>query len=160
MDDRRVLNIDKNIIKCSVTSLSHVWLFVNPEWLHTRLPYISPTRRVYSNSCPSTQWCHPTISSSVIPFSCLQSFQHQDLIKWVSSSHQVAKVLEFQLQYQSFQWLFRTEFLADGLVESLCSPRDSPESSPTPQFKVINPSVLSFVYSPTLTSMTTGKIIS
>ena len=48
-------------------------------WLHglqhTRLPYPSPTPRAYSNSCPSSQWCHPTISSSVIPFSsCLQFF--------------------------------------------------------------------------------------
>ena len=42
---------------------------------HTRLPCSSPTPRVYSNSCPLSQWCHPTISSSVIPFpSCLQSF--------------------------------------------------------------------------------------
>ena len=42
---------------------------------HTRLPCPSPTPRAYSNSCPSSQWCHPTISSSVIPFSsCLQSF--------------------------------------------------------------------------------------
>ena len=41
---------------------------------HTRLPCPSPTPRAYSNSCPSSRWCHPTISSSVIPFSsCLQS---------------------------------------------------------------------------------------
>ena len=52
------------------------------------------TPRAYSNSCPSSQWCHATISSSVIPFSShLQSFQHQGLFKWVNSSHQVAKVL-------------------------------------------------------------------
>ena len=43
--------------------------------------------------------------------------------KWVSSSHQVAKVLEFQFQHQSFQWIFRTDFLWDGLVWSPCSPR-------------------------------------
>ena len=41
---------------------------------HTRLPCPSPTPRVYSNSCPLSWWCHPTISSSVVPFSCLQSF--------------------------------------------------------------------------------------
>ena len=41
---------------------------------HARPPYPSPTPRVYSNSCPLSWWCHPTISSSVIPFSCLQSF--------------------------------------------------------------------------------------
>ena len=72
----------------------------------------SPTPRVYSNSCPLSQWCYPTISSSVIPFSsCLQSFQDQDLFQWVSSSHEVAKILELHLQYQSFQWIFRTDFL-------------------------------------------------
>ena len=48
------------------------------------------------------------------------------------------KVLEFQLQHQSFQWILRTDFLWDGLVGSPCSPRDSQESSPTPQFKSIN----------------------
>ena len=47
---------------------------------HARLPCPSPTPRAFSNSYPSNQWCHPTISSSVIPFSsCLQSFQHQGL---------------------------------------------------------------------------------
>ena len=75
---------------------------------HARLPCPSPTPRAYSNSCPSNWWCHPTISSSVIPFS---SSQHHGLFKWVSSSHHVAKVLEFQLQHQSFQWIFRTDFL-------------------------------------------------
>ena len=79
--------------------------------------------------------------------------QHQGLFRWVNSSHQVAKVLEFQLQHQSFQWLFRTDFLQDWLVWSLCSPRHSQESSPTPQFKSINSSALSFLCSPTLTSI-------
>ena len=79
--------------------------------------------------------------------------QHLGFFKWVSPSRQVAKVLEFQFQHQSFQWIFRTDFLYDGLVGSPCSPRDSQESSPTPQFKSINSSVLSFLYSPTLTSI-------
>ena len=78
-------------------------------------------------------------------------FQDQGLFKWVSSLHQVAKVLEFQLQHQSFQWIIRTDFLEDGLVGSPCSPRDSQESSLTPQFKSIISSVLSFLYIPTLT---------
>ena len=69
--------------------------------------------------------------------------QHQDLFKWVYSSYQVAKVLEFQLQHQSFQWTPRTDFLQDGLVGSPCSPRDSQESSATPQFKSINSLMLS-----------------
>ena len=79
--------------------------------------------------------------------------QHQGLFKWVRSLHQVAKVLEFQLQHQSSQWIFRTDFLKDGLVGSPCSPRDSREPSPTLQFKSINSSLLSFLYSPTLTSI-------
>ena len=78
---------------------------------------------------------------------------HQGLFQWVSSPHQVAKVLEFQIQHQSFQWTPRTDLLQDGLVGSPCSPRDSQESSPTPQFKSINSSALSFLHSPTLTSI-------
>ena len=72
--------------------------------------------------------------------------QHQSLFQWVSSSHEVAKVLEFQPQYQSFQWTSRTYLLQNGLVGSPCSPRDSQESSPTPQFKSISSSVLSFLH--------------
>ena len=79
--------------------------------------------------------------------------QHQGLFQWVSASHEVAKVLEFQLQHQSFQWTPRTDLLWNGLVGSPCSPRDSQESSPTPQFKSINSLVLSFLHNPTLTSI-------
>ena len=79
----------------------------------------------------------------------LNLFQHQGLFKWVSSSHQVAKVLEFQLQHQSFQWIFRIDFIQDGLDVSPCTPRDSQVFSNTTvqkhQFK-------SFIYGPTLTS--------
>ena len=74
--------------------------------------------------------------------------QHRGLFQRVSSSHQIAKVLEFQLQYQSFQWTLRTDLLQNGLVGSPCSPRDSQEFSPTPQFKSINSLALSFLYSP------------
>ena len=63
--------------------------------------------------------------------------QHHGLFQGVSSLHQVAKVLEFQLQHQSFQWTLRTDFLYVGLLGSLCSPRNSQESSPTPEFKSI-----------------------
>ena len=86
--------------------------------------------------------------------------QHQGLFKWVSPSHQVAKVLEFQLQHQTFQWTPRTDLLWDGLVGSPCSPRDPQESSPAPQFKSTNSSVLSFLYSSlSHPYMTTGKTI-
>ena len=66
--------------------------------------------------------------------------QHQSLFQWVNSSHQVAKVLEFQLRHHSFQRNPRADLLQNGLVGSPCSPRDSQESSPTPQFKSINSS--------------------
>ena len=63
---------------------------------HTRLPCPPPNPGAYSNSCPSSWWCYPTISSSVIPFSShLHSFPASGLFKWVSSSHQVFKVLSF-----------------------------------------------------------------
>ena len=113
------------------------------EWGATafsaRPPCPSPTPGVYSDSCPLSRWCHPAISSSVVPFSsCLHLSQHQGLFKWISSLYQVAKGLEFQLQHQSFQWTPRTELLWDRLVGSPCSQRDSQESSPTPRFKSIN----------------------
>ena len=127
---------------------------------HIRLPCPSTTPGTYSNLCPLSRWCHPTILSCVVPFSsCLQSLPVSGLFKWVSSSYQVARVLEFQLQHHSFQWIFRNDFLLDGLVGSPCYSRDSQESSPTPQFKCISSLTLSFLYSPTLTSMTTGKSI-
>ena len=96
------------------------------------------------------QLSHPLLSPSSPTFNLSQ---HQGLFQWVSSLHQVAKVLEFQLQHQSFQWIFSTDFLKDRLVWSPCSPRDSQESSSTPQFKSINSSALHFLYSPILTSI-------
>ena len=61
-----------NILLLQFSSV--VSYFLRPHGLlHTRLPSPSPTPEVCSNSCPSSWWCHPTVSSSVIPFSCLQS---------------------------------------------------------------------------------------
>ena len=77
--------------------------------------------------------------------------QHQSLFQRVNSLHEVAKVLEFQLQRHSFQRNPRADLLQNGLVGSPCSPRDSQESSPTLQFKSINSSALSLLHSPTLT---------
>ena len=67
---------------------------------HTRFPCPSPSPRACSNSCPLSWWCHPTISSSVILFSCLQYFPASGSFQWVSSLYHVAKVLELQLQHQ------------------------------------------------------------
>ena len=70
------------------------------ELQHARPRCPSPTVGVYSNSCPLNRWCHPTISSSVVPSPpTFNLSQHQGLFTWVSSLHQVAKVLEFQLQH-------------------------------------------------------------
>ena len=102
------------------------------ESQHARPPCPSPTPGVHPDSHTSSQWCHPAISSSVVPFSsCPQSLPASESFQWVNSSHEVAKVLESQLQHQSFQWTPRTDLLQDGLVGSPCSPRDSQESSPT-----------------------------
>ena len=80
---------------------------------------------------------------------CLfQSFPASESFQMSQLFSSVAKVLEFQLQHQSFQWTPRTDLLSDGLVGPPCSPRDSQETSPT-QFKSINSLVLSFLYSPT-----------
>ena len=69
------------------------------ESQHARPPSPSPTPGIYPNSCTLSQWCHPIISCSSFPSPpAFNLSQHQDLFKWVSSSHQVAKVLEFQLQ--------------------------------------------------------------
>ena len=87
------------------------------------------------------------------PSPALNFPQHHSLFQWVSSSHQVAKVLKLQLQHQSFQWIFRIDFLLDWLVWSPCRPRDSPQSSPAPQFESVISSVLSFLYGPVLTSI-------
>ena len=100
------------LFSCSVMSSS-----LPPHGLqHARLPCPSPTSTACSNSCALSQWCHPTSSSSVVPFSsCFQSFLASGFFQWVSSSHQVAKVLEFQLQHQFFQWIFWWIFSIDFL---------------------------------------------
>ena len=143
----------------SIQSLSRVQIFVSP-WtaglLSSRPPCPSPTLGPTQTSCPLCRWCHPIISSPVVPFSSLlHSFLASGsfpMSRFFASGGQ-SKVLEFQLQHQSFQWIFRIDFLWDWMVWSPCSSRDSQESSLTPQFKSINSSALSFLYSPTLTSI-------
>ena len=116
--------------------------------VHHQLPELTQTHVHWVGD--AIQPSHLLLSPSPSAFNFSR---HQGLFKWVSSSHQVAKVLEFQLQHQSFQWIFRADFLWDGLVGYPWSPRESQESSPTPQFISINSSVLSFLYSPNLTSI-------
>ena len=96
--------------------------------VHHQLPESTQTHVHWVGD--AIQPSHP-LSSPCPP--ALKLSQHQGLFKWVSSSHQVAKVLEFQLQHQSLQWTPRTDLLYNGLVGTPCSPRDSQESSPTPR---------------------------
>ena len=97
------------LFSCSVMS-DALWAH---GMLNTRLPCPSLSPRLCSSSCPLSWWCHPTISSSVFSssFLALSLSQHQGLFQWVGSLHQVAKLLELQLQNQSFQWVFRVDFL-------------------------------------------------
>ena len=82
---------------------------------------------------------HPQMPSSS---SALNLSQHQGLFWWVSCLHQMTKILEFQLQHQSFQWVFRVDFLWNSLVWYPYSPTDSQEFSPIwkHQFFDIQPS--------------------
>ena len=135
-----------------------LWLH---ELQHYRPPCPSPIPRVHSDSHSSSQWCHPAISTSVVPFSsCLQSLQASEsfpmsqLVPWGGQSTGVSALVSFLPKNP------RVDLFQNGLVGSLCSPRDSQESSPTPQFKSINSSVLSFLHNPALTSIhDTGKTI-
>ena len=110
--------------------------------VHHQLP--EPTQTQVHWVGDAIQQSHPLSSPSPPAFNLSQ---HQSLFQGVSSSHQVAKVLEFQLQHQSFQWIFRIDLLQDWLVGSPYIPRDSQESSPTPQFKSISSSALSLIQS-------------
>ena len=89
---------------------------------------------------------HPLLSPSPL---ALNLSEHQGLFKWVSSLHQVAKVLELQLQHQSFQRIFRVDFFRIDCFDLLAVQ----ESSPTPQFRSIHSSALSLLYDPAFTSI-------
>ena len=78
---------------------------------------------------------------------------HQGLFQWVDPFYQIAKVLELQLQRQFFQLIVRVDFLYNWFLWPPCSPRESQEFSPMPQFKSIDSSACSLLYGPTLTSI-------
>ena len=137
----------------SVQSLSWVLLFATPWTTAHQASHPSSTPSACSNSCPSNWWCHPIISSSVIPFSHPQSLPASETFLmshfFTSGGHNIgisasASVLPMNIQ----DWfpLGFTSWMS-------CSPRDSQESSPTSQFKTINYLAFSFLYSPTLTSI-------
>ena len=123
---------------------------------HARPPWISPAAGVHPNPCSLSQWCHPTISSSVVPFSsCPQSFpasgssQMSQLFASGGQSTGVsASTVVLPMNTQDWSPLGWT-----GWISLQGTPRNSQESSPTTQFKSTNSLELSFLYSPTLTSI-------
>ena len=122
------------------------------ESQHGRSPCPSPSPGVHSNSHPSSQWCHPDISSSIVPFfPCPQilpaseSFPVSQLFAWGSQSIGAsASVLPVNIQ----DWV---PLRLTGLIS--LHPRDSQKSSPTSQFKSISSLALGFLYRPTLISI-------
>jgi len=136
----------------SVQLFSRVWLFMTP-WTAACQASLSITNSQsllkltsFESVMPSNHLilCRPLLLLPSI-FPSIRVFSNESVlhIRW-------PEVLEFQLQYQSFQWIFRTDFIQDRLIRSPCSPRASQESSPKPQFKSISFSRSSFLYSPTL----------
>ena len=122
---------------------------------HARPPCPSPTPGVHPDPCPLSQWCHPTISSSVVPFSsCPQSFPASGSFQMSQLSTSGAQSIRVSAStsvppmntqdWSPLEWTGWISLQSKGLAE---------ESSSTPQFKSINSSVLSFLYSPTLTSI-------
>ena len=155
MDKEVVVPIHNGIFSSVQFSRSIVSDSLWPHGLqYVKPPCPSPTPRIYPNSCPLSRWCHPTISSSVVPFSShLQSF---------SASGSFPKSQLFASSGQSIGTSASTSVLPMNTQDrsplggtgwiSLQS-KDSQKSSPAPQFKSINSSALSFLYSPTLTSI-------
>ena len=151
--ESRTLECKRTSYLSSVQSLSRVWLFVIP-WTAARQASLSIAnswsflRLMFIESVMSSNHfilCRPLLLLPSI-FSSIRVFSNESVLRIKVLEYLVAKVLEFQLQHQSFQWIFRTDFLQNGLVGSPCSPRDSQESSPTPHFKSINYSVLSLLH--------------
>ena len=141
-----------NIVSWLVTVMSDS--LRSHESQHARPPCPWPTPGVHSNSCPSSQWCHPAISSSVVAFSsCLQSlpasgsFPLSQLFAWGGQSTGVLALASF-LPKKSQGWS-PSEWTGWISMQS----KDSQESSPTPQFQSIKSSVFSLLHSPTLTSI-------
>ena len=128
------------------------------ELQHARSPWPSQTPRVYPKSCPLSRWCHPTISSSVIPFSyCLQSFLTSGSVQmsqlFASGSQNIGVSASTSILPMNTQdW--------SPLGWTGCSPRDSQESSPTPPFKasILRRSAF-FMVQLSHPYMTTGKTI-
>ena len=120
---------------------------------HARLPCPSPTPTACSNSCPLSRWCHATVSSSVVHFSsCLQPFPASESFPrspFFASGDQSIGVSATSVLPMDIQDWFPLGWTGWISLQS----KGPQEFFPTPQFKSINSSVLSFLYSPTLTSI-------
>ena len=134
------------------SSVAQSCLTLRPHGLqHARLPCPSTTPGACSNSCPSSRWCHPTISSSIVPFSsCFQSFPASGSFSvsqfFESGGQSIGASASASVLPKNIQgWLLLGW---TGLISLL-----SQESSPTPQFESINSSAFSLLYGPTLTSV-------
>ena len=138
---------------CSVTQ-SCPTLCIPMECSMLGFPVLHYLPRVCSNACPLSQWCYPTISSSVVPFSsCLQSFpaSRSFLIGWLfaSGGQSIGASASASVLLMNIQGWFPLGLT--GLIP--CSPRDPEESSPASQFKLTNSLALSFLSGPVLTSI-------
>ena len=148
-----LLKNENERLEHSVQLLSHVWLFVIPWTAACQASCPSPAPGVYSNSRPLSWWCHPTISSSASPsppafnLPSIRIFSNESAlrIRWP--------------KYWSFSFSFSPSNEYSGLISFRMDWMDLPavqatlKSSPTPQFKSINSSALSFLYSSKLISI-------
>ena len=145
-----LLVLDTTHCCCSVTQLCST-LF-DPCTAACQASLSFTISRSFLNSCPLSRWCHPTILSSVIPFSCPQSFPASGsfLRSWlfVSGGQSIGASASASVLLMNIQ-----DWFPLGLVWSPCCPRDSQESSPTPQLESINSPALSLLYCPALTSI-------
>ena len=135
---------------CSVVSDS-LWPYGSQ---YASPPCPSPTPEACLNSCPLSRWCHPTILFTVVPVSSyLQSFPASGSFQmsqfFTSGGQSIGVSASASVLPRNIQGWFPLGLT--GLTS--CISRDSQESSPKPQFKSIHSSALSFLYSPTLTSI-------
>ena len=135
-------------------SLSHVRLFATP-WTAACQASLSITNSQFTQTHvhwvgDAIQPSHPLSPPSPPTFSLSQ---HQGLFQWVNTSHEVAKVLEFQLQHQSFQWTPRADSFRMDWLDLLAVQGTLKSLLQHPSFRSINSSALSFLHSPTLTSI-------
>ena len=136
-----------------VQSLSCVHLFVIHGLQHARLSCPSLSPRVCSKSCPLSQWCYPTVSSSVTLFSfCLPSFPESGSFSMIQLFASGGQNTGASVSALVLLMNIRVHFLQNWLVSSPWSPRDSQEYSPAPQFESIYSSTFILLYGVTLRS--------